>query len=110
MKYSFKFSLFFFLLFSLLLNGREQVNLSFSNPDEVGMDAEKLKLVDQKMDELIKENRLSGGIVVVARKGKVVHFETYGKSDLENDLPVEKDMIFSDLFDDQGNFGRSNVK
>ena len=63
-------------------------------PDKVGMDAEKLNLVDQKMEELIKEERLTGGIVVVARKGKVVHFGTYGKRDLENNLPVEKDTIF----------------
>jgi CubicO group peptidase (beta-lactamase class C family) len=58
------------------------------------MDAKKLGLVDQKMEELIKEGRLAGGIVVVARKGKVVHFGTYGKRDIENDLPVEKDTIF----------------
>ena len=58
------------------------------------MDAEKLKLVDQKMEELIKEERLAGGIVVVARKGKVVHFGTYGKRDRENNLPVKKDTIF----------------
>ena len=63
-------------------------------PEKVGMDAKKLKLVDQKMEELIKEDRLAGGIVVVARKGKVVHFGTYGKRDVENDLPVEKDTIF----------------
>ena len=63
-------------------------------PEKVGMDAQKLKLVDQKMEELIKEDRLAGGIVVVARKGKLVHFGTYGKRDLENDLPVEKDTIF----------------
>jgi CubicO group peptidase (beta-lactamase class C family) len=68
--------------------------LKMVKPDKVGMDAEKLKLVDQKMEELIKEERLTGGIVVVARKGKVVHFGTYGKRDLENNLPVEKDTIF----------------
>ncbi len=68
--------------------------LKMVKPDKVGMDAEKLNLVDQKMEELIKEERLTGGIVVVARKGKVVHFGTYGKRDLENNLPVEKDTIF----------------
>ena len=45
--------------------------LKMIKPGKVGMDAEKLKLVDQKMEELIKEERLAGGIVVVARKGKV---------------------------------------
>ena len=68
--------------------------LKMIKPGKVGMDAEKLKLVDQKMEELIKEDRLAGGIVVVARKGKVVHFGTYGKRDRENNLPVEKDTIF----------------
>ena len=73
----------------------EPVNpLNMVKPEKVGMDARKLKLVDQKMEELIKEGRLAGGIVVVARKGKVVHFGTYGKRDIENDLPVEKDTIF----------------
>ena len=68
--------------------------LNMVKPEKVGMDAKKLKLVDQKMEELIKEGRLAGGIVVVARKGQVVHFGTYGKGDLENNLPVEKDTIF----------------
>ena len=57
--------------------------LNMVKPEKVGMDARKLKLVDQKMEELIKEDRLAGGIVVVARKGKIVHFGTYGKRDLE---------------------------
>ena len=63
-------------------------------PEKAGMDAKKLQLVDQKMEELIKQDRLSGGIVVVARKGKVVHFGTYGLRDREAGLPVEKDTIF----------------
>ena len=57
------------------------------------MDAKK-QLVDQKMEELIKQDRLSGGIVVVARKGKVAHFGTYGLRDQQAGLPVEKDTIF----------------
>ena len=63
-------------------------------PEKAGMDAKKLQLVDQKMEELIKQDRLSGGIVVVARKGKVAHFGTYGLRDQQAGLPVEKDTIF----------------
>ena len=68
-------------------------------PEKVGMDPKKLGLVDQKIEELIKEGRLAGGIVVVARKGKVVHFGTYGKRDLENDFPVEKDTVMLAVLD-----------
>jgi len=90
----FKIFLSFTFVFSPFLHGVDLVDLPFIKPEKVGMDAKKLKRVDQKMEELIKEDRLAGGIVVVARKGKVVHFGTYGKRDLENDLPVEKDTIF----------------
>lgn len=76
------------------ISGKSVDGLSLVLPEKVGMDAKKLKRVDQKIEELIQENRLAGGIVVVARKGKVAHFGTYGKRDLENDLPVEKDTIF----------------
>ena len=74
--------------------GQSVDGLKLVLPERVGLDAKKLGLVDKKMKELIAENRLSGGIVVVARKGKVAHFGTYGKRDLENDLPMEKDTIF----------------
>lgn len=90
----FKIFLSFIFVFSPFLHGVGLVDLPFIKPEKVGMDAKKLKRVDQKMEELIKEDRLAGGIVVVARKGKVVHFGTYGKRDLENNLPVEKDTIF----------------
>jgi len=82
------------LAFSHLVSGNVEVDLPFSKPGKAGMDTGKLKLVDQKMEELIKQGRLAGGIVVVARKGKVAHFGTYGKRDLENDLPIERDTIF----------------
>ena len=86
--------LFLILFLTLLVHGQATVLLPIAKPEKVGLDPKKLKAVDQKMEALIKEDRLAGGIVVVARKGKVAHFGTYGKRDLENDLPVEKDTIF----------------
>ena len=86
--------LFLILFLTLLVHGQATVLLPIAKPEKVGLDPKKLEAVDQKMEALIKEDRLAGGIVVVARKGKVAHFGTYGKRDLENDLPVEKDTIF----------------
>ena len=90
----FKIFLSLLFVFSTFVHGGGLVDLPFIKPEKVGMDAKKLELVGQKMEELIKEDRLAGGIVVIARKGKVAHFGTYGKRDLENNLPVEKDTIF----------------
>ncbi|MED5281220.1 MAG: serine hydrolase, partial [Verrucomicrobiota bacterium] len=66
-----------FLILSLVsgaLFGEPSGLLERVKPVEAGMDPRKLQLVDQKMGELIERDRLSGGIVVVARKGRVVHF------------------------------------
>ena len=65
-----------------------------SLPMAVGMNAEKLEVVNEKMENLLAENRLAGGVVVVARRGKVVHFEAYGKRNLATNEPMEKDTIF----------------
>ena len=86
--------LFLILFLTLFVHGQAKVLLPIAKPEKVGLDPKKLKAVDQKMEALIKEGRLAGGIVVIAKKGKVAHFGTYGKRDLENDLPVEKDTIF----------------
>ena len=70
------FSVFLILaLVSGALFGEPSGLLERVKPVEAGMDPRKLQLVDQKMGELIERDRLSGGIVVVARKGRVVHFE-----------------------------------
>ena len=86
--------LFFILFLTISAHVQATVLLPIAKPEKVGLDPKKLKAVDQKMEQLTKEGRLAGGIVVIARKGKVAHFGTYGKRDLENDLPVERDTIF----------------
>ncbi|MEM9941600.1 MAG: serine hydrolase domain-containing protein [Planctomycetota bacterium] len=63
-------------------------------PAEVGMSASKLAKVDTAMKELVAKKRLAGGVVAIARKGKIVHLKAYGKRDIEAELPMEKDTIF----------------
>ena len=77
-----------------VLYGQADVLLPVAKPEEVGLDPKKLEAVDEKMEALIEENRLTGGTVVIARNGKVAHFETYGLRNREEELPVEKDTIF----------------
>ena len=64
------------------------------SPAAVGMSADKLKKVGAAMDELVTRKRIAGGVVMIARRGKIVLFEAYGKRDLEAKLPMEKDTIF----------------
>ena len=63
-------------------------------PEEVGMSSTKLVKVDDILKGFIAEKKLAGGIVAIARKGKTVHFGTYGKMDLERDKAMKPDSIF----------------
>ena len=46
------------------------------------------------MEKDIAENRLSGGIGLIARRGKIAYFETYGMADQEAGKPMTKDAVF----------------
>ena len=94
MKISYLSLLFLVSIFGSVLKGQADGLLPMAKPEVVGLDPKKLEVVNEKMENLIEENRLTGGTVVIARKGKVAHFETYGLRNLEEELPVEKDTIF----------------
>jgi CubicO group peptidase (beta-lactamase class C family) len=63
-------------------------------PSEVGMSAKKLEKVSETVNGLIEKKRLAGASVIIARKGQVCFFETYGKMDIERDKAMTKDAIF----------------
>jgi CubicO group peptidase (beta-lactamase class C family) len=68
--------------------------LPVAKPEEVGMSSAKLGKVDDVLKGFIAEKKLAGCIVAIARKGKVVHFGTYGKMDVERDKPMKPGSIF----------------
>ena len=63
-------------------------------PEEVGVSAERLERIRPVMQGYVDEGSLPGFLTVVARRGKIVHFETIGMRDVENKKPVEPDTIF----------------
>lgn len=67
--------------------------LPVAAPEQVGMSAEKLALVDAAMKKLVDDAKIAGGVVMVARHGKVVHFRAYGMADIEADAPMKTDSI-----------------
>ncbi len=87
-RFSFLVSL--FLLISIPI---QAADLPMSAPESVGMSPLKLHQINELMQKQLEEDKLAGGVVIVARKGKVVFFEAYGHRDLANDKPMEKDTI-----------------
>jgi len=66
----------------------QENKLSFAEPEKVGMSADSLDRIKSVMQEYIDENKLPGLITMVARHGKVVHFEKYGFMDANKQMQL----------------------
>jgi CubicO group peptidase (beta-lactamase class C family) len=64
------------------------------SPAQVGLSTERLARIGPWASKEIGQNRLAGGIGLIARRGKIAYFETYGVADKEADRQMTKDTIF----------------
>ena len=64
------------------------------SPAAEGFDAERLKRLDDYMASVVAEGRVAGMTTLLARHGKIVEFNTYGKASLATGAPMNKDAIF----------------
>jgi len=69
--------------------------LPVATPEAVGLSSEKLAAIGPWLGRLEAENKIPGAVAVVARRGKLVHFEAHGFADLENKRPMRTDAIFA---------------
>lgn len=65
-----------------------------ASPESVGFDSARLKMLDAYMAKVVADGRVAGMTTLLARHGKVVAFNTYGKTSLEGGKPMPKDEIF----------------
>jgi CubicO group peptidase (beta-lactamase class C family) len=72
-----------------------QEDLPVATPESVGMSGKRLERIKAFMQEYIDTNQIAGGVTLVARKGKVVHFEAQGWRYKEENQPMTKDTLFS---------------
>ena len=63
-------------------------------PEGVGVSAEHLERIRPVMQDYVDKGLLPGFLTVVARRGKIVHFETIGMRDIENKKSVQADTIY----------------
>ena len=68
--------------------------LERSTPESVGMSSERLTRLHNAMQELVDDGRLAGITTMIARRGFVVDFQTYGQRDIEAGDRMEEDAIF----------------
>ena len=65
-----------------------------SKAEDVGMSAERLKRIHPMIQSHIDARDFSGAVTVIARKGKVVHFESHGMADVEAHKAMTNDTLF----------------
>ena len=59
-----------------------------ARPEAVGMSSERLARLSAVLRADVESKRLPGAVLLVARNGKVVHYEAVGKLDPAGDVPM----------------------
>jgi CubicO group peptidase (beta-lactamase class C family) len=65
-----------------------------SKAEEVGFSTERLQRIHEVVGRHVDTHDVSGAVTLVARRGRVVHFEAQGLMDIESKKPMAKDSIF----------------
>jgi CubicO group peptidase (beta-lactamase class C family) len=65
-----------------------------ASPEAVGFDSGRLKALDAYMAKTVADGRVAGMTTLLARHGKIVEFNTYGKTSLASGQAMPKDEIF----------------
>jgi CubicO group peptidase (beta-lactamase class C family) len=67
--------------------------LAMATPESEGFSTERLKRLNGYMQGLVDQGHLPGAITLVARHGKIVSYETFGKTAIAGP-PMSKDTLF----------------
>jgi CubicO group peptidase (beta-lactamase class C family) len=62
--------------------------------ESVGMSSERLARITALARGYVDEGKLAGVVTVIARHGKIVHYEAVGKQNLETGAPMTRDTLF----------------
>ena len=65
-----------------------------ATPESVGLSSERLARLHAGMQQYVDEGKVSGVVTYVARNGRVVDLQAYGKADVEAGRPMKTDTIF----------------
>jgi len=82
------------LAVALLTVPLSAATITLSKPEASGMSSERLARIGPLIQSHIAAHDLSGAVTLVARHGKVVHFEAHGLADVEANRPMKTSTPF----------------
>ena len=65
-----------------------------AKPEQTGFSSERLARIHEMVQRHMDAHDISGAVTLVARNGKVAHFEAHGLMDIEAQKPMSKDSLF----------------
>src|SRR5690242_2958659 len=69
-------------------------SIQTAKPEQTGFSSERLARIHDMVQRHIDEHDISGAVTLVARGGKVAHFEAHGLADIDARKPMSKDSLF----------------
>jgi|TARA_B110000914_G_scaffold143660_1_gene125756 CubicO group peptidase (beta-lactamase class C family) len=91
--YAFK-SLALTFLFLISLSLKAQYTLEKASPESQGLSSEKLNELNSIMHSYVDNKELSSIQTAIVKNGKIVHFDSYGSSDISENKKLERNDIF----------------
>ncbi|MFY7908847.1 MAG: serine hydrolase domain-containing protein [Emticicia sp.] len=65
-----------------------------SSPESVGISSERLKRIDNVLNQLVEQNKLPGMVALFTKNGQIVYQKAFGYSDFQTKKPMKTDDIF----------------
>lgn len=63
-------------------------------PEDMGMSTARLERIKPIMQQWVDNGKIPGALTMIAREGRLVHFEKVGNQDIASEKPIEFDTIF----------------
>jgi CubicO group peptidase (beta-lactamase class C family) len=87
--------LFFYVFISFAQN--KPVNPSVLKedvPESLGFSSERLKRIDNVLQEYVDKQYFAGAVAIISRNGRIVYHKAIGYNDIDTKTPLKKDAIF----------------
>ena len=69
-------------------------DLTTTKPERVGMSTDRLTRIGTLMQAYVDQEAIAGSVTLIARKGKIIHFEPTGVLNLDTGEPMQNDSLF----------------
>jgi CubicO group peptidase (beta-lactamase class C family) len=75
-------------------NIRRKATMNTVKPESMGFSSQRLGRINTVMQRYVDEKKLAGIVTLVARRGKLVHFEKCGMAEIETGRVMQLDTLF----------------